>query len=204
MLLNRRAVGAGPGARASTRRCATRSTRRRARSCSCRCRPTLKYQAKPFIDVTVDRFAKGLGALIILVLIKRRGASRFSWQQLSYASLTMIGAVGASRRSRAREVHARSFRSSIEQQDVRPADLRLERRRSRRRSRRSSASWRTRTRAACSTRSTCWSRSTSGTSSRRCCCARFARGARASAWRRWSAHRPELQPSAGCRASNGR
>ena len=30
----------------------------------------LKYRAKPFIDVTVDRLSKGLGALLILVLIK--------------------------------------------------------------------------------------------------------------------------------------
>ena len=33
----------------------------------------LKQQAKPFIDVTVDRFAKGLGALLVLVLIKDWG-----------------------------------------------------------------------------------------------------------------------------------
>ena len=33
----------------------------------------LKYRAKPFIDVTVDRFAKGAGALLILVLIKPWG-----------------------------------------------------------------------------------------------------------------------------------
>jgi ATP:ADP antiporter, AAA family len=33
----------------------------------------LKYQAKPFVDVTVDRFAKAIGALIILVLIKDWG-----------------------------------------------------------------------------------------------------------------------------------
>ena len=38
--VERRALGAGRRARASTRRCGTRSTRRRARCCSCRCRPT--------------------------------------------------------------------------------------------------------------------------------------------------------------------
>ena len=31
----------------------------------------LKQQAKPFIDVTVDRFSKGIGALLVLVLIKQ-------------------------------------------------------------------------------------------------------------------------------------
>ncbi len=52
----------------------------------------LKQQAKPFIDVTVDRFAKGLGALLVLVLIKDWGLG-LGWQQLSWASLTMIGLV---------------------------------------------------------------------------------------------------------------
>ena len=33
----------------------------------------LKYQAKPFVDVTVDRFSKALGALLMLVLIKPWG-----------------------------------------------------------------------------------------------------------------------------------
>ena len=48
----------------------------------------LKQQAKPFIDVTVDRFAKGIGALLVLVLIKPWGLN-LSWQQLSWASLIM-------------------------------------------------------------------------------------------------------------------
>lgn len=50
----------------------------------------LKYRAKPFIDVTMDRLAKGMGALLILVLIKDWGLG-WDWQQLSYASLTMVG-----------------------------------------------------------------------------------------------------------------
>ena len=33
----------------------------------------VKYRAKPFVDVTVDRFAKALGALLLLVLIKPWG-----------------------------------------------------------------------------------------------------------------------------------
>ena len=33
----------------------------------------VKLQAKPFVDVTVDRLAKGFGALILLVLIKPWG-----------------------------------------------------------------------------------------------------------------------------------
>ena len=83
----------------------------------------LKYRAKPFIDVTMDRFAKGMGALLILVLIKDWGAG-FNWQQLSYASLTMVilwvfGAIAA------RREYLRSFRKSIEQQTVEPSAIRL-------------------------------------------------------------------------------
>ena len=33
----------------------------------------VKYQAKPFIDVTVDRVAKGMGALLLLVLVQAVG-----------------------------------------------------------------------------------------------------------------------------------
>ena len=46
----------------------------------------LKYRAKPFVDVTVDRLPKAAGALLMLVLIKPWGLD-LDWQQLSYASL---------------------------------------------------------------------------------------------------------------------
>ena len=49
----------------------------------------LKYRAKPFVDVTVDRFAKGLAALLALVLIKPWGLG-LNWQQISYASLAVM------------------------------------------------------------------------------------------------------------------
>ena len=44
----------------------------------------IKMQAKPFVDVTVDRLAKGIGALLLIVLIKPFGFN-LTWQQLSYA-----------------------------------------------------------------------------------------------------------------------
>ncbi|MEZ5286360.1 MAG: hypothetical protein R2712_16430 [Vicinamibacterales bacterium] len=72
----------------------------------------------------MDRFAKGIGALLILVLIKDWGFG-LSWQQLSYASLTMMG-LWIVTALRARREYLRTFRRSIEQQDVRPADLRLD------------------------------------------------------------------------------
>jgi len=83
----------------------------------------LKYRAKPFIDVTMDRFAKGMGALLILVLIKDWGAG-LNWQQLSYASLTMVG-LWIITAIAARREYLRSFRRSIEEQVVEPSTLRL-------------------------------------------------------------------------------
>ena len=48
----------------------------------------VKYRAKPFVDVTMDRLAKAGGALLILVLIKPWGLN-LSWRSLSYASLVV-------------------------------------------------------------------------------------------------------------------
>jgi AAA family ATP:ADP antiporter len=83
----------------------------------------LKYRAKPFIDVTMDRLAKGMGALLILVLIKDWGFG-LTWQQLSYASLTMVG-LWIIAATVARKEYLKGFRRSIEEQAVRPAELRF-------------------------------------------------------------------------------
>jgi len=83
----------------------------------------LKYRAKPFIDVTMDRFAKGMGALMILVLIKDWGFG-WDWQKLSWASLTMVG-LWVITAIAARREYLRSFRRSIEEQGVEPSTLRL-------------------------------------------------------------------------------
>ena len=56
----------------------------------------LKRQAKPFVDVTVDRTAKGIGGLLALVLIAPWGLN-LDWQRVSYASLVVCGAVGLHR-----------------------------------------------------------------------------------------------------------
>jgi HEAT repeat protein/CRP-like cAMP-binding protein len=84
----------------------------------------LKYRAKPFIDVTMDRVAKGLGALLILVLIKDWGFG-FTWQQLSYASLTIMVA-WVFFAMRARREYLAAFRRSIEQQGVAATEIRLD------------------------------------------------------------------------------
>src|SRR5688572_102629 len=83
----------------------------------------LKYRAKPFIDVTMDRFAKGVGALMILLCIKDWGLG-LDWQQLSYVSLGLV-AVWIATAMAARREYMRSFRRSIEQQIVEPRQLRF-------------------------------------------------------------------------------
>lgn len=83
----------------------------------------LKYRAKPFIDVTVDRLSKGMGALLILVLIKDWGLG-LDWQQLSYASLAMVG-LWVLTAYRARLEYLRTFRRNLERQDVEPSELRF-------------------------------------------------------------------------------
>ena len=83
----------------------------------------LKYRAKPFVDVTMDRLAKGVGAVMMLVCIKDWGLG-LDWQQLSYVSLVLVAlwvvvAIAAKRE------YMRSFRRSIEQQIVEPTQLRF-------------------------------------------------------------------------------
>jgi ATP/ADP translocase/CRP-like cAMP-binding protein/HEAT repeat protein len=84
----------------------------------------VKLQAKPFIDVTVDRMAKGIGALGVLVLIKPWGLG-LTWQQLGYASLTLV-AIWLVAAVHAKREYVRSFRRSIERQAVKPSDIRRE------------------------------------------------------------------------------
>lgn len=84
----------------------------------------VKYRAKPFIDVTVDRLSKGLGALLILVLIKDWGL-HLTWQQLSYASLAIM-ALWVFFALRARREYMAAFRRSLVQQDMRAGEIRLE------------------------------------------------------------------------------
>ncbi len=83
----------------------------------------LKQQAKPFVDVTVDRLAKGVSALLALVLIAPWGL-QLDWQQVSYASLAIcglwIGTAVAARRG-----YIAAFRTSIARREVEPAAVRL-------------------------------------------------------------------------------
>ena len=83
----------------------------------------LKYRAKPFIDVTMDRLAKGVGALLILVCIKNWGLG-LDWQQLSYVSAVVV-LLWVAIAVAARREYLRSFRRSIEEQAVEPSTIRL-------------------------------------------------------------------------------
>ena len=83
---------------------------------------SIKYRAKAFVDVTMDRFAKALGALLVLVLIKPWGFN-LTWQQLSYASLTLTAA-WVLMATRAKGEYLATFRRSIARHDVEVADIR--------------------------------------------------------------------------------
>jgi ATP:ADP antiporter, AAA family len=83
----------------------------------------IKFKAKSFVDVTVDRGAKALGAILLLLLVKPWGLN-LSWQQLSFASLAMTG-LWVLMALRARRGYLRAFRNSLATRDVQASELRL-------------------------------------------------------------------------------
>ncbi len=83
----------------------------------------IKLKAKSFVDVTVDRTAKALGALLLLVLVQPWGL-HLDWQRLSYASLIMTG-LWIYMALRARKGYLTAFRDSIERRDLAPTEMRL-------------------------------------------------------------------------------
>ena len=83
---------------------------------------SVKYRAKPFIDVTMDRLAKALGALTVLVLIKPWGLA-LNWQQLSYASLALM-ALWVVFALRGKREYLATFRRSLARHDVEAAGIR--------------------------------------------------------------------------------
>ena len=85
--------------------------------------PDIKLRAKPFVDVTMDRVAKAVGAILLLVLVQPWGLA-LDWQQLSFASLTLM-ALWIVMAQRARKGYLEAFRTSLERGDVRAAEVRL-------------------------------------------------------------------------------
>jgi len=84
----------------------------------------LRFRAKPFIDVTMDRFAKAAAAVLILVLIHPRGFD-LDWRHLSYASLFVTAGWVAMAMIAWRE-YLRAFRASIMSRDIAPATIRTD------------------------------------------------------------------------------
>jgi ATP:ADP antiporter, AAA family len=82
----------------------------------------LKYRAKPFIDVTMDRVAKASGALLVLVLIKPWGLG-LDWRRVSYASLVMM-TIWIVVALVARREYLKSFRASLDARSIAPASIR--------------------------------------------------------------------------------
>jgi ATP:ADP antiporter, AAA family len=84
---------------------------------------TLRQEVKPFVDVTVDRLSRAVGALFMLILIQPWGLNLI-WYQLSFVSVG-FAAVWFVMAIRAKHEYLASFRRSLEQRDVAPAELRL-------------------------------------------------------------------------------
>ena len=83
----------------------------------------LRQDVKPFVDVTVDRLSRGLGALMMLVLIQPWGLA-LAWYQLSFVSLAL--AIGWYFMSfRAKREYLASFRRSIATGVVKADEMRL-------------------------------------------------------------------------------
>ena len=83
----------------------------------------LRQEVKPFVDVTVDRLSRGVGALLILVLIQPWGF-HLQWYQLSFVSLALTVA-WYFMAVRAKREYLSSFRRSLESRDVEPEEVRL-------------------------------------------------------------------------------
>jgi len=83
----------------------------------------LKRQAKPFVDVTVDRLSKGIGGLLALLLIAPWGL-HLDWQRLSYASLIVCG-LWIYTAIKAKKGYIAAFRQSLARGDVEPEQVRL-------------------------------------------------------------------------------
>jgi ATP:ADP antiporter, AAA family len=84
----------------------------------------VRYRVKPFIDVTADRFARAVAALVILPLIKPWGLG-LDWQHLSYASLAMTGLWIAVALIAWRE-YLSAFRASLGSRTIAPGSIRTE------------------------------------------------------------------------------
>jgi ATP:ADP antiporter, AAA family len=86
----------------------------------------IKQKAKPFVDVTMDRFARAVVGLLLLVLIKPWGLGWgvAEWARLSYASLAVMG-IWIALAVRAKRGYLAAFRQSLARREVQPAQVRV-------------------------------------------------------------------------------
>ncbi len=84
----------------------------------------LKHRAKPFVDVTIDRFARAAGAVAVLACLKPWGLA-LAWPQLSYLSLAIVGAWAALALVARRE-YLVAFRRSLGRHEVEPEAVRFD------------------------------------------------------------------------------
>jgi AAA family ATP:ADP antiporter len=84
----------------------------------------IKYRAKPFIDVTMDRFSKALASIVLLVLVQPWGLD-LDWRYLSYASLAVM-AIWIAATLVARREYLTSFRRSIGAMTIAPDAIRAD------------------------------------------------------------------------------
>ena len=78
----------------------------------------LRHRVKPFIDVTMDRVAKAVTAVLLLVLVQPWGLG-LDWRLLSYATLAITG-LWIAVSIQARREYLRSFRASIDARTITP------------------------------------------------------------------------------------
>ena len=83
----------------------------------------IKQRAKPFVDVTVDRFARAVLALLVLVLIAPWGLA-LDWQRLSFASL-FVTVLWIAMAIIAKRGYIAAFRNSIDRRDMAADTVRL-------------------------------------------------------------------------------
>ena len=82
----------------------------------------IRLRSKSFIDVTVDRVARGAGAVLVLVVIQVLG---LSWPQLSVMTLVVVG-VWLGVAYRARDGYVSAIRAGLETRAVKPAEVRID------------------------------------------------------------------------------
>ena len=82
----------------------------------------IRFRAKSFIDVTIDRVARGVGAAFVLIMIQLLG---LSWPQLSLMTLVVV-AMWLAVAHRARDTYVTAIRAGLETRAMRPADVRVD------------------------------------------------------------------------------